>query len=77
MRCDLIIIINKMPLKSQAIFDKIGAGLAEHGKGIVAKVGAIFHFEIAAVKGETPEIFTLNLKEGNGKFVSYDVRKML
>ena len=55
-----------MPLKSTEIFKKIQPLLATQGAGVVAKVGAVYHFELRASKGDQPEIITVDLKNGNG-----------
>ena len=55
-----------MPLKSVEIFKQIQPLLATQGAGVVAKVGAVFHFELRAKKGDKPEIITVDLKNGNG-----------
>ncbi len=55
-----------MSLKSTEIFKKIEPMLATQGAGVVAKVGAVYHFEMRAKKGDKPEYITLDLKNGNG-----------
>ena len=54
-------------LKSAELFEKMGPALAQHGKDVVAKVGAVFLFEIKANKDSPAELFTVDLKNGNGK----------
>ena len=44
----------------------MGPVLAANGKEAVAKVGAVFHFELRAKKGDKPTIYTVDLKNGNG-----------
>ena len=56
-----------MPLKSIEIFEKMEKMLPTHGAAIVAKVGAVYLWEIREKKGEDPTYVTINLKEGNGK----------
>ena len=58
-----------MPLKSTEVFNKIKPALADQGAGVVAKVGAVFHFELREKKGAQPEIITVDLKNGNGDIV--------
>ena len=41
--------------------------LEKHGKDIVAKVGAVFLFEIKPSKDAEPVYYTIDLKNGNGK----------
>ena len=41
--------------------------LASKGADIVKQVGCIYHFEISAKKGDTPEVISVDLKNGNGK----------
>ena len=55
-----------MPLKSTEIFQKIQPLLATQGAGVVAKVGAVYHFELRENKGAQPEVITVDLKNGNG-----------
>ena len=55
-----------MTLKSTEIFQKIQPLLATQGAAVVAKVGAVYHFELRAKKGDQPEIITCDLKNGNG-----------
>ena len=55
-----------MPLKSTEIFKKIQPLLADQGAGVVAKVGAVYHFELREKKGDKAEIITVDLKNGNG-----------
>ena len=55
-----------MPLKSTEVFNKIGAGIGQHGAAVVAKIGAVYAFEIREKKGDKPTIFTIDLKNGNG-----------
>ena len=56
-----------MSIKSADIFQKMGPALEKHGKDIVAKVGAVFLFEIKATKDSEPVFYTIDLKNGNGK----------
>ena len=60
-----------MPLKSTEIFKKIEPLLATQGAGVVAKVGAVYHFEMRASKADKPEFITLDLKNGNGS-IAYE-----
>ena len=55
-----------MTLKSEALINSMAPLLKENGKDIVAKVGAIFMFEIAKAAGEEPQFWTIDLKNGNG-----------
>ena len=36
-------------------------------KGIIAKVQSVFHFEVSLKKGGDTKVFTVDLKNGNGK----------
>ena len=56
-----------MPFGAEAVFDKLNAQLPTHGKDIVAKVGAVYLWELREKKGEAPEYWTVDLKNGNGK----------
>merc|ERR1712070_62014 len=58
--------ILKMPLKSNAVFDAMKAGLPQHGAKIVAAVQCVYLFEIREKKGAKPVYFTVNLKDGSG-----------
>ena len=60
-----------MTIKSAELFEKMKPALESHGKDIVAKVGAIFLFEIKPTKDAQPVLYTINLKDGNGKFFAY------
>ena len=62
----LILHIFIMPLKVAAAFDKMVPFLAAEGAATVKKVGFVYHFEIAPAKGQAPEFFTVDLKNGNG-----------
>ena len=56
-----------MPLAGIEMFMKMQPVLEKEGKGVVAKVGAVYHFELKADKNAKPEIVTVDLKNGNGK----------
>mgnify|MGYP000580837149 CR=1 FL=1 len=56
-----------MTLKSVAMFEKMAPLLESQGASIVAKVGAAYHFELRAKKGDQPTYVTVDLKSGNGK----------
>ena len=55
-----------MTLKSVEIFKKIQPLLADQGAGVVAKVGAVYHFELREKKADAPTVITVDLKNGNG-----------
>ena len=55
-----------MPLKSDAIFKKMAPHLDKHGAAMVAKVGAVYCFELREKKGAKAVIYTIDLKNGNG-----------
>ncbi len=55
-----------MPLKIAATFDKMVPYLKADGANLVKKVGFVYHFEIAEAKGKTPEVWTVDLKNGSG-----------
>ncbi|OMJ81189.1 hypothetical protein SteCoe_18364 [Stentor coeruleus] len=55
-----------MALKSEKLFDSMTPHLATVGKDLVAKIGAVFHFEILSAPGANPAWFTVDLKNGNG-----------
>ena len=54
-------------LKSAEVFKKMGGALETHGKDVVAKIQAVYLFELRASKDSKPDYFTVDLKEGNGK----------
>ena len=56
-----------MALKSEKLFDAMVPLLkGKAGEDLVKKVKAVFHFEIAKVKGDTPSVFTIDFKTGSG-----------
>lgn len=56
-----------MALKSEKLFDAMTTLLTgKAGEDIVKKVKAVYHFELAKVKGETPVVFTIDFKNGSG-----------
>ena len=55
-----------MALKSEKLFETMTPHLANVGKDLVAKIGAVFHFEILSAPGAEPVWFTVDLKTGNG-----------
>jgi hypothetical protein len=56
-----------MSLKSEDLFNRMSPMLATIGKDLVAKVGAVFHFDIKKNKEDESQWFSLDLKNGNGK----------
>jgi putative sterol carrier protein len=55
-----------MALKSEKLFETMAPHLAATGKELVAKIQAVFHFEITSAPGAEPVWFTVDLKNGNG-----------
>ena len=55
-----------MVLKSEKLFESMAPHLATTGKDLVAKIGAVFHFEILSAPGAEGVWFTVDLKNGNG-----------
>jgi putative sterol carrier protein len=55
-----------MALKAEALFAAMAPHFATHGAAFVAKVQAVFHFEIKASATSEPKFFTIDLKNGNG-----------
>ena len=55
-----------MSLKSDALFAKMEPLFKTEGAALVKKVGAVFHFEISKAKGDTPTVWTIDLKNGTG-----------
>jgi hypothetical protein len=55
-------------LKSAAIFQKMNEALKTHGKDVVPKIQSTYLFELRADKTSQPVLFTVDLKEGNGKY---------
>ena len=56
-----------MSLKAVAMFEKMAPLLEKQGAEVVAKVGAVYHWELRAKKGDEPTWVTVDLKNGNGK----------
>ena len=56
-----------MPFGAATVFDKMSAQLPAVGKDIVAKVGAVYLWELREKKGGDPEFWTVDLKNGSGK----------
>lgn len=56
-----------MTIKSADLFERMNPALEKYGKDIVAKVGAVYLFEIKPSKDAEPVFFTIDLKNGNGK----------
>jgi hypothetical protein len=59
-----------MALKVASAFDKMVPYLKTQGAEVVKKVGFVYHFEIAPVKGQEPVFWTVDLKNGNGSIVN-------
>jgi len=55
-----------MALKSEKLFEAMAPHLESVGKDLVAKIQAIFHFEILPAPGGQGVWFTVDLKNGNG-----------
>jgi hypothetical protein len=55
-----------MALKSAAIFEQMDPFLKEKGDSVVKQVGAVFFFEVAKAKGQEPQVWTIDLKNGKG-----------
>ena len=55
-----------MPLKKQAIFDKMAPHKEKHRKDLVGKVQAVYAFDLREKKGAKPTVFTIDLKNGSG-----------
>jgi putative sterol carrier protein len=55
-----------MALKVEALFDKFSPLIKTHGPDLVKKVGNVYHFEISKAKGDTPTVWTIDLKNGSG-----------
>ena len=64
-----------MGLKSVEMFEKMAPMMATHGAAIVAKVGAVYHFEFRAKKGDEPMYVTVDLKNDNGNITVGKVGK--
>ena len=56
-----------MVLKSAAIFEKMAPHLEKSGAEIVAKVQAVYIFELREKKGDKAVFYTIDLKNGNGQ----------
>ena len=55
-----------MAMKIESVFDKIAPFLEKSGADVVKKVGYVYHFEISPAKGKPAQVWTLDLKNGNG-----------
>ena len=55
-----------MALKSEKLFESMVPHLASTGKDLVAKIKAVFHFEVLPAAGAQGVWFTVDLKNGNG-----------
>jgi alkyl sulfatase BDS1-like metallo-beta-lactamase superfamily hydrolase len=55
-----------MALKSEKLFESMAPHLATAGKDLVARIQAIFHFEVLSAPGAEPAWFSVDLKNGNG-----------
>lgn len=58
-----------MSLKSAALFEQMGPLLKTTGPELVKKVNAVFHMEVAKVKGGETKSWTIDLKNGSGVFL--------
>jgi hypothetical protein len=54
-----------MPLKCEKLFEMMEGHLKQNDQA-VKKVKGIIHMDIVEKKGETPQSWTLDLKNGNG-----------
>ncbi len=57
----------KSNLKSAEIFEKMNAIMKLHGEELSKKVQSTFLFEIQSTKSKPPILFTVDMKNGNGK----------
>jgi hypothetical protein len=68
-----------MPAKAQKLFELMVPHLEKNGPDFVKKLQAIYQFQVFEKKGDTPTIWTVDLKNGNGSIsdgeVSRDCRK--
>ena len=55
-----------MALKSAALFEKMDPFIKSQGAELVKKINAVYFFEVSKAKGETPEVWTVDLKNGGG-----------
>ncbi|CAD8071199.1 unnamed protein product [Paramecium sonneborni] len=55
-----------MALKSAALFEKMDPFIKSQGAELVKKINAVYYFEVSKAKGETPEVWTVDLKNGTG-----------
>ena len=55
-----------MALKTEKLFEAMAPHLASVGKDVVARIGAVYHFEILSAPGAEAVWFTVDLKNGNG-----------
>ena len=58
-----------MALRSEAVIKELSARMPELGPSIVKKVGAVLAFEISKTKGGPSKVWTVDLKNGNGKYL--------
>jgi len=66
-----------MSLKSEKLFEQMVPHLEARGAEFVKKLNAIYQFHIIAKKGDTPTIWTVDLKNGNGSIAKGDVFKIV
>jgi len=53
-------------LKSSKIFSMAGDAMKTNGSLVCQRVGSIFHFEILKSPGDTPVVYTINMKNSPG-----------
>jgi hypothetical protein len=64
-----------MALKSEKLFELMEGFLKEKGKDLVAKIKAVYHFDISATKGGPTTTWTVDLKNGVGSVAKGAVGK--
>lgn len=59
---------NTSPLRSSEIFDKMNAIMKLHGSELSKKVQSTFLFEIKPTHSQPAVLYTVDMKNGQGKF---------
>ena len=55
-----------MALKAEKLFEMMTPHLEKNGEDFVKKLKAVYAFEIFKKKGDTPQVWTVDLKNGKG-----------
>ena len=61
-----------MSTKTGQLFERLKPVLDKHGADMVSKCGAVYCFEIKTSKDAAAVHYTVDLKNGNGKDMTYN-----